>query len=214
MTISYAILACNEYYELHLLLTTLVPKLLPEDEVVVVLDADTVTDGVKGLCKDFSTVPNFHYYYGRLNNNFADHKNFLNSKCTKDWIFNIDADEYPSADLLQHLRTILQMNPEVDMIAVPRINKVTGLTADHIVKWGWRVDEHDRVNWPDYQLRLYKNIPSIKWEGKVHERPVGWKNGSHLPHETDQLSLIHIKDIDRQESQNNRYDKIEKGELK
>lgn len=207
-SISYAILACNEYYELHSLLTKLAPKLLPNDEIVVVLDTDNVTDDVKALCKDFSSVSNFHYHYGHLNNNFADHKNFLNSKCTKDWIFNIDADEYPAEDLLKHLRDILNMNPEVDMIAVPRVNKVNGLTPEHILKWGWRVDEYDRVNWPDYQLRLYKNKPEIKWEGKVHERPVGWKVGSHLPHETDQLSLIHIKDIERQERQNDFYNKI------
>ena len=208
ISISYAILACNEYKELHKLLTVLAPKLLPGDEIVVVLDTDNVTDNVKALCKDFSASPNFYYYYGHLNNNFADHKNFLNSKCTKDWIFNIDADEYPSEGLLQYLREILQYNADVDMIAVPRVNKVIGLTPQHIAKWGWRVDEHERVNWPDYQMRLYKNKPEIHWEGKVHEVPKGWKVGSHLPTETDHYSLIHIKDIERQEKQNDLYSKI------
>jgi hypothetical protein len=209
ITISYAILACNEYYELHKLINVLLSKINAEDEIVVLLDTDNVTDSVKELCKDFSSVPNFKYYFGHLNKNFAQHKNHLNRLCTKNWIFNIDADEYPSDILLDNLRDILNLNnDDVDLIAVPRVNKVTGLTDEHIAKWRWNVDSFGRVNWPDYQLRLYKNIPDIKWEGAVHERPSGWKNGSHLPMETEEFALIHIKDIERQEKQNQLYETI------
>lgn len=209
ITISYAILACNEYYELHKLINVLTSKMYPEDEIVVLLDTDTATDSVKALCKDFSILPNFHFHYRHLNKNFAEHKNHLNSLCKNDWIFNIDADEYPTDTLLDNLRDILKLNDgEVDLIAVPRVNKVIGLTPEHIVKWGWRVDEQDRVNWPDYQLRLYKNNSGIVWEGKVHERPIEWKAGSHLPFETEDFALMHIKDIKRQEKQNEFYNTI------
>lgn len=210
ITISYAILACNEYYELHKLLTTLAPKLLPDDEIVVVLDTDNVTDNVKALCKDFSSSSNFHYYYGHLNNNFADHKNFLNSKCTKDWIFNIDADEYPSELLLDNIREILKLNESVDVISVPRVNIVNNITPDHITKWGWKIDDRGRINWPDYQLRIFKNSSKITWTGKIHEKPIGWKIGSEIPSETDDLVLMHIKDIKRQEIQNSLYASIQK----
>ncbi len=208
ISISYAILACNEYKELHKLLTVLAPKLLPNDEIVVVLDTDNVTDNVKALCKDFSASPNFHYYYGHLNNNFADHKNFLNSKCTKDWIFNIDADEYPNEVLIDNIHSILEANNSVDIIAVPRINKVLGLTDDHVIKWGWKTDEHKRVNWPDFQYRIYKNSEYIKWEGKLHEKPTGFKVSSSLPHDVEDFALIHIKTIERQEKQNALYSSI------
>lgn len=208
--ISFAITACNEYQELFTLINKLLPKMYPEDEIVVLLDSDTASDPVKALCKDFSPIRNFHYYFHSLNKNFAEHKNFLNSKCTNDWIFNIDADEYPSDGLLNNIRSILQLNDDtgLDMIAVPRVNIVNGLTLGHISKWGWKVDDLNRVNWPDYQLRIYKNKPEIKWEGKVHERPVGYKYITSFPEDSDEYTLIHVKDIERQEKQNSFYDTI------
>jgi hypothetical protein len=63
------------------------------------------------------------------------------------------------------------------------------------------------VNWPDYQFRICKNIPEISWEGKVHERLVGYKNVTPLPAE-DVLALGHHKTIQKQEQQNNLYDTI------
>lgn len=207
-SISFAILACNEYYELHKLVDILLKNIREDDEIVVLLDTDNVTDDVKALCKDYSAVANFHYHYGQLKKNFADHKNHLDSLCSKTWIFNIDADEYPTEMLIKNIHDILEMNIEADLIAVPRVNKVTGLTQEHIDKWGWRVDEYDRVNWPDFQLRIYKNVSYIKWEGKVHEKPVGWKTATHFPYHDDDLSLIHIKNIERQEKQNALYNTI------
>lgn len=209
ITISYAILACNEHKELHKLVDKLLSKILSEDEIVVVLDTDNFTTSVEALCKDYSSVPNFHFYFGSLNKNFADHKNHLNTKCSKDWIFNIDADEYPCDTLLDSVRDILELNGDVvDMISIPRANIVTGLTLGHVQKWGWRVDENLRINWPDYQMRLYKNTPEIKWEGRVHERISGYTSGTQLPCDTEEFALIHIKDIERQEKQNNYYNTL------
>jgi hypothetical protein len=56
------------------------------------------------------------------------------------------------------------------MILVPRINTVKGITIEDITKWKWNVDNDGHINWPDYQFRICRNIPEIKWEGKVHER--------------------------------------------
>ena len=41
----------------------------------------------------------------------------------------------------------------------------------------------------------------------------GYKTYATLPME-EEFSITHNKTIDRQETQNNRYDKIERGELK
>ena len=57
-------------------------------------------------------------------------------------------------------------------------------------------------------LRIFKNVSYIKWEGAVHEKPNGWKTGTHLPYETDEFALIHIKEIARQEKQNELYNTI------
>lgn len=207
-SISYAITACNEYKELAELLNKIIYHCKPKDEIVILLDSNNYTSDVEALCDEYKALNNFHVYYHPLNKDFATHKNHLNSKCTKDWIFNIDADECPSTTLLVNLQDILQLNVDVEMIAVPRVNLVEGLTQEHVQRWGWRVDNLNRVNWPDYQLRLYKNSKKIKWEGKVHERPVGWSVGSHLPIETDDFALMHIKDITRQERQNALYNTI------
>lgn len=208
ITISYAITACNEYLELHNLLRRVTSKATPDDEIVVLLDTDSATSEVKALCNEYKALKNFHLHYNSLNKNFAQHKNKLNRLCTKDWIFNIDADEYPSDSLLDNLRDILTLNSSVDIISVPRVNRVSGLTEEHVRRWMWRVDEQGRVNWPDYQMRLYKNKPEIVWEGRVHEKPVGWKIGSHIPYQTEEFALMHFKDIARQEKQNSLYNSI------
>lgn len=207
-TISYAITACNEHDELDKLLTLLTKSLTPDDEIVVVLDDSNTTDQVNDVCTKYTSLSNFYVYVHPLNNNFATHKNFLNSKCSKSWIFNIDADEYPNEELLANLKDILSLNDHVDIISVPRVNVVDGLTDAHVHAWRWHVDEKNRVNWPDYQMRLYKNKSYIQWKGEVHEKPVGWKVGSHLPIETDDFALMHIKNIDKQVKQNNYYNTI------
>lgn len=104
------------------------------------------------------------------------------------------------------LPQILEAN-EVDVIRVPRINTVKGLTPQHIQKWGWLVDENGWINFPDYQWRIYRNSPEIKWENKVHEILTGYKTVSHLPTEKE-FCLIHDKTIERQEKQNNLYDNL------
>ena len=142
----------------------------------------------------------------RFEGHFADWKNLLTANCTGDFIFQIDADEYLPEEFIHLLHQILQANPEVDLYYVPRINTVSGLTEEHIQKWGWRV-QNGRVNWPDYQSRIYRNSPEIKWENKVHEKIVGFKHYTTLP-AVDELALIHPKTIERQEKQNAYYDTL------
>jgi glycosyltransferase involved in cell wall biosynthesis len=128
----------------------------------------------------------------------------LMKHCTKDYIFFIDADELIS-DLLQYLPEILLLNSGVELIHVPRINTVKNLTQEHIDKWGWKLNENEWVNYPDYQSRIVKNSNHIKWENKVHERLVGAKSYTFLPKGYD---LIHNKTIERQEKQNELYSNI------
>ena len=132
-------------------------------------------------------------------------KNNLKEHCTKEYIFQIDADEYLSNELLQYLPEILEMNPEIELYAVPRINTVEGLTQEHIQKWGWVISNDGWVNYPDYQQRIFKNTPEIKWINKVHERIIGARVIAPLP---DGFDLLHPKTIERQERQNNYYNTI------
>jgi len=198
MTISYAITACNEHVELERLLEQLNYNIRDIDEVVIQLDT-TATDEVKEVCYAY---PAFTLWEYPLSGDFATFKNHLKSKCTRDYIFQIDADEYLVPELITFLPEILEMNPEIEMYAVPRINTVEGITQEHIQKWGWRVNEKGWVNYPDYQTRILKNIPEIKWINKVHERLEGAKTMVPLPEGYD---LIHPKTIERQERQNKYY---------
>jgi len=65
------------------------------------------------------------------------------------------------------------------------------------------------INWSDQQLRIFRNTPEIKWEGKVHERVVGYKTISTLPTDSDtRLYFEHHKLISKQEKQNQLYSNI------
>jgi hypothetical protein len=201
-SISYAITACNEHVELERLLDHLNDWIREEDEIVIQLDT-TATEEVKEIAfkyPDQATVTAFP-----LAGDFAQFKNNLKNYCTKDYIFQIDADENLSQDLILNLSEILELNPEIELYAVPRINTVEGLTQEHIQKWGWHVNQEGWVNYPDYQTRILKNIPEIKWINKVHERLVGAKNIVPLPEGYD---LIHPKTIERQERQNEYYNTL------
>jgi hypothetical protein len=123
------------------------------------------------------------------------------------FIFQIDADEIPSEYLMENIKDILDYNKDVDLFFVPRVNTVTGLTNEHIKKWNWQVNESGWVNFPDYQTRLYRRTSEIEWQGKVHERIMGYNTLSVLPAE-EQYCLYHPKKIDRQEKQNAYYDTI------
>jgi glycosyltransferase involved in cell wall biosynthesis len=212
VTISYAIPVCNELEEIQKLLDFLREHIRREDEIVVVIDEDNGTEEVKDYVEDFAhtylDLENIKVYYHSLNKDFASHKNFINLQCNGDWIFQIDADELPAEPLMLNLPGILETNDNVDAIWVPRVNIVNGLTEQHIAKWGWTVNEDGWVNWPnDSQLRLYKNKSEIVWERKVHERLTGYETISKLPVDGS-FALWHIKDIARQERQNEFYERI------
>ncbi len=119
----------------------------------------------------------------------------------------VDADEKFNGNLLTYLHDIVDNNKNIDVFLIPRVNVVSGLTDDDIRRWGWRINEKGWVMFPDYQTRLYRNAEYIKWEGKVHERIVGYQTHAPLPAE-EEWSLYHIKDIERQRKQNDYYDTI------
>ena len=199
--ISLAITVCNEHQELETLLDYLQERALsPEYEIVIQIDQDNYTEEVLDVILDRGIK---HWFFP-LNKDFASFKNHLKEYCSGDYIFQIDADEYLSEELLLSLPEILEMNPEVELYAVPRINTVEGLTQEHINKWRWNVNEKGWVNFPDYQWRIWKNSSKIKWINKVHERLDGFGLYTNFP-PLDQMCLYHPKEIKRQEKQNQFY---------
>jgi len=215
MKLSFAILYNNEVNEINELLKVIAKNVNYDYEIIIVKDADSDhNEESERIFKIWELSSHIKLYSHSLNNNFADAKNYLNNMCNGDFIFNIDADEIPHIFLLQNLLSIIESNLQIDAYWVPRINIVDGITPEHIQKWVWKQNEHGWINFPDFQMRIYKNSPDIKWvntwkknDAGCHEVLQGFKQFSKLP--IDELFCIyHIKTIDRQEVQNERYLKI------
>ena len=184
MKVSYAISVCNEIVEITKLLNFLEKYIDKKDEVVVLFDTHNGSQSVENYLRAKTVNPTFF-----------------------DWIFNIDADELPHESLIINLKPLLELNTNTELLLVPRVNTVEGLTQEHINKWRWSVNEKNWVNWPDYQTRIIQNSPKIQWVGKVHEVITGFSTKALLPME-EEWCLYHPKDIKRQEIQNAFYDTL------
>jgi hypothetical protein len=207
MKISYAITVCNEFLEIQRLIAFLLKNKRPQDNIVILFDEANGDSEIEAFLRSHSQTGEFVWHKGKFERHFADWKNKLTSLCKGDYIFQIDADELPAEDLIQALPEIIELNPEMDVYLVPRVNTVEGLTPEHIAKWGWNVTDTGWVNWPDFQWRIWKNIPEIKWVNKVHERLDGFKTYTALP-DVEYFALYHPKTIEKQEKQNSYYDTL------
>jgi glycosyltransferase involved in cell wall biosynthesis len=207
--VSFAITVKDEGEYVSDLLNQLVPYCDETGDEIVVVDDNSTDEYTLSILESHSSIGAISLYRHELNMDFATHKNFLNSKCTGDYIFQIDADETLHPNLLKYLHDVLEYNIDIDLFIVPRVNVVNGLTDEDIQRWGWKLNEFGWVMFPDPQTRIYRNRPEIKWEGKVHERITGHKTQTMFPAE-EEWSIYHIKDIERQRKQNNFYQIIQK----
>ena len=204
MKISYAITVCNEETELQKLVIFLLKHKELQDEIVITYDSKNGTTGVEEYLRSHSVNGEFSWHPFEFDGNFSDLKNHTKKMSSGDYIFHLDADEIPHEILMEQIHTILEMNV-VDLVWIPRVNTVDGLTDEWANRWGWRVSEKGWVNYPDYQARVFRNDEKIKWERQVHEYISGCKTYAHLPpHE--ELSLYHRKTIEKQIKQNTYYE--------
>lgn len=217
--ISYLVTVSTELEEIKGLIPQILSFKRKQDEVVVLMDRGwfklltnpdrtEVWEYLDGL--RMAKKIKFHEYNLKVGSDeidFANFKNEGNRHCVGDYIFQVDADEALTRKLTVTIEQLTDAG-HADLIWVPRKNLVEGLTLDHIDKWRWSVDKEGRVNWPDYQSRVYRNQPDeIMWQGKVHEQIVGHETYTRLPADTF-ACLHHTKTIERQEQQNNLYDSI------
>lgn len=183
MSVSYAVTVCNEADALRCLLEFLKPYCRQEDEIIVQADRKNVTEEVKQVVKTYADIITRYTEYD-LNFDFAQAKNHLNEQCRGEWIFQLDADECPQVWLMEHLQTILHANNGVELYKIPRINLFVNSDG---------TQDEKRVAWPDYQGRLYRNIPQrIRWNRPLHEKIHGHKAYVYLPKE-DCYAIRHLK---------------------
>jgi len=205
MKISYAILTHNEGEYIKELIPFLLKNKREQDEIIIVDDFSTEDLTIDILNKYKSDIS----LYYRIFDGDATQKNYLNSKCQGDFILQLDADEIVGEWFLQSLPYIIEENSEIDLFILPRINTVQGLTNEWITKWGWNVNDKGWVNFPDYQMRLYRNCSWVKWEGLLHSKISGYKSHAFLPTEKE-YCILHLKELNRQIEQNTLYEQIER----
>lgn len=151
-TISYAIPVCNELEEIQNLVPYLQDNVKPDDEIVVQYDT---TNGDPQVLEYLKTVEGIVLVEFPFGGDFSEMKNHLGSKCTKDYIFQVDADEMLPTFLIENLNAIIDnTNPKVDMIMIPRINTVKGIELDDVVKWGWSIGKIE-----DFKVTEPKPLP-------------------------------------------------------
>lgn len=176
---SYIITACDEIEELSKLLDLLIPVVKDSDQVIVQLDntSDKFTDMEK-LVETKKFKCGFMVISYTFDKDFAEMKNNAIDFCTGDYILQLDADETIGNGLLYNIRDLIDDNRDVDAFYIPRINTVKGITDEYIQRVGWSKDitpVHDLplINFPDYQMRLWRVKENVRWAGKVHERLTG-----------------------------------------
>jgi glycosyltransferase involved in cell wall biosynthesis len=207
--ISYLVTCKNEGNIIYQLLSLL--NQYKEGNECIILDDYSDDHATKESLQNFLEIDNtfFKLHYHTLNNNYSEHKNYGKSLCKGKYIFQIDADELPSETLLQSLPELIKLNSDVDLFWIPRINNFVGVNQENATQWGWKLTPYkDKliVNWPDPQGRLFKNLPNLKWERRLHEKIEGAKLFSHLPHAYE-FALHHNKTIAKQIETNLRYNR-------
>jgi len=208
MKLSYAIPVKDEFIEIQRLLTFLLENKDREDEIVVLWDSKNGDKQVETYLRKMNVEKSlFRWYPYEFDGHFANMKNHLTSLCDGDWIVQLDADEMVTKLFLEYVKKSIELNPEMHLFLIPRINTVEGLTQEHIQKWRWNVNENGWVNFPDYQQRVYKNDGVVKWQNKVHEQITGHSFFGMFPN-IPEICIHHHKDIKRQEKQNEYYNTL------
>lgn len=212
--ISYCITVADEKKEFIELIDFLNTHKRKEDNIFVLVDSNKCTDKLSEYILDLTYDNKIISTFSHFKGNFSDWKNMfweiskeIEGEKLLDYLFFIDADELPNPELIENLPYILEINPEVDVYGVPRINYVKEITQEYIQQMGWRQDEKGRINYPDYQYRICKNS-NIRWGGKIHETLTDYNLRIELPKD-DVYDLLHIKTFEKQQKQNNFYNSLQ-----
>ena len=198
----------NEDKTLEKLLKFLVKWKQPQDEIVI-LDDFSDDEKTKQILDFYVSAHDIVFEQRNLLGDFASQKNYLKNMGSGDYSFNLDADEMISLWLIKNIHEIIASNEGIDLIYLPRINTVEGLTQQHAQAWRWQVNEEGWVNFPDWQGRVFRNRPNIRWQYKVHEMITGYQTYATLPQDKP-FCILHPKTIEKQEQQNQKYSGIQR----
>jgi len=205
ISVSYGITVNDEAQELKKLLDILIPLIGQNDEIIVLQDITNKNKEVTELLAHYNNIVKLE---ARLDGDFATFKNRLIEKANGQYLFQIDADEYPTEHFIKTLKPYLKKERSVEVFYVPRINTVEGITEEYVQQMGWNMNKEGYINFPDYQARIVKNNKKIFWKNKVHEVLFGNKNFTEIPAKYE-LSLINKKNFEKKKKQNSFYETLE-----
>lgn len=205
LKVSYAICVNEEVETFSKLIQKINEYKKPQDEIVVISDYSLNKEitGYKKKVDKFVTK--------KLYNDFASHKNIFFDICGGDYIFNIDADELPSDELLKSIHTIIKKE-QSDLYWIPRLN-FTIESKSFISELNAKYNYKTAYRFPDYQGRIFKNHNHLKWERNVHEHITGSKSSVKL-HFGDNFYLLHQKTKQAKATSENLYATINKFKYK
>jgi hypothetical protein len=154
-----------------------------------------------------------HFY--NLDGDFAQFRNSLNHMFPiGSWALHLDSDElvgdtfFPKVvDLITMLNS--RAYETVDLIWFPRENYVKGITQEYIRQNGWKLDQQGRINFPDFQGRMYRLTGKTRWVGEVHERIEGFRDFSSVLDDVhNDFYINHTKTFEKQIDQNRFYEQL------
>lgn len=195
MKLTYTIQVCNESRELFSLLGLLTRVIDDEDEINVVADSNNITDKVERVLEHFKDRINV---FKRPFDVFHENAQFHIEKATGDYIFGMDADEMPQEKLIKNIKKVIK-ETGAEIIAIPRINIHPDITEKDAKDFGFNINEVGFINWPDYQMRIYKRCDYIHWTKELHTKLTGSQKVIGIEAEP-MLALWHIKSMDKQKS--------------
>ena len=150
------------YYEDWLIVRAISQAYDFVDEIVIgdtSRGKDMLPEVVKGLSK-VQIVPNPGFDEGSKFS-WAKWRNYVQSYASSDWILWQDPDEIYPYGMLKNLRSWLE---ETDAEAVG------------FFRVAYETHQRKIVRNKETKIRLWKNIPSIRWMGDIHECPRGFSS--------------------------------------
>ena len=203
MFLSYLVTCHNEVDSLKKLLSKLIEYKKNNHEIVLLDDYSDNPETLEIIQKYKEKI---NFYQHKLDKNYGAHKNYGIELCKGKWIFQLDADEVPTNGLLENIDLIIESNNKNEVLWLPRLNYFIGVTDLDVMTWGWQLND-GMINFPDYQSRLYQNLPYIRYERRLHEKVEGFKSYSFIPPQKD-IAIIHEKTIEKQRNTNLNYNKL------